>query len=369
MEKDARNRQGIAAGIVGLVCNLILGAGKLVVGFLTGSVSIVSDAANNLSDAGSGVLTVTSFALGNRAADRDHPFGHGRYEYLAGLLIGVIIAVVGVELIQSSIEKIVSPVAVTYDAASVAVLCASVAVKLGMGVFYRVRAKILRSDTLKAAAFDSFSDCAVTGGLLVTIGINRFIPYPLEGPVGLVISLLIVYGGIRLILGTVNRLLGRGGDKETNDKLRAIVLSDPMIVGCHDLRVHDYGPTCKIASVHAEFDRDLSITDAHGILDKLERRALDELGIELVIHCDPVGTADANLLRLRRAVDDVVRVYPSVSVHDLDIDYNARRVGLHLLAPERMKELPRIREMIAGAVTGVLGEGYSVSVTYDVSDE
>lgn len=369
MKEESRNRQGIITGLIGLMCNLLLGAGKLTVGLITGSVSVVSDAANNLSDAGSGALTVTSFALGNRAADRDHPFGHGRYEYIAGLLIGVIITVVGAELVFGSIEKIRNPVSVSYDAVAVSVLAVSVGVKVAMGIFYRIRAAAIRSDTLKAAAFDSFSDCAVTGGLLITIFINKYVSYPLEGPVGLVISLLIVTGGIKLALGTVNRLLGRGGDAETNRRLRDIVFSDPLIVGCHDLRVHDYGPTCKLASIHAEFERDLSITDAHEVIDRLEHRAMDELGIELVIHCDPVSTSDSNLTRLRRAIDDVVRVYSSVSVHDVKIDYNARQAEMHLSAPEKLKELGRIREMIEGAVTGVMGEGYSVRIINDVSEE
>lgn len=363
--KNERNKQGVRTGLIGLICNLLLGGGKLVTGLLTGSVSLISDAANNLSDAGSSALTVTSFALGNRAADRGHPYGHGRYEYIAGLLIGVIVIIVGVELITSSIEKIVRPVAVAYGAAAIAVMAASVAVKLGMGVMYRVRARKIGSDTLRAAAFDSFSDCIVTGGLLLAVFVNRYVAYPLEGPVGLVISLIIVLGGFKLVLGTINRLLGVS-DPETGRKLKAIVLSDPMIVGTHDLRVHDYGPNCQIASIHAEFEHDISITDAHEVIDRLERRAADELGVELVIHCDPLAGSDVTLNRLRRAVWEVTRLYSDVGVHDLEIDYNAHAVSMHLSLPDKDRSNGRLPEMLEGAVLSVVGEGYEVRIFEEV---
>lgn len=367
MERNERSKQGIVTGIIGLVCNLLLGGGKLVCGILTGSVSILSDAANNLSDAGSNVLTVTSFALGNRAADKNHPFGHGRYEYIAGLLIGVIILVVGVELIVSSVEKIVAPVAVTYSMTATVLLGVSIAVKLGMGVFYSVRAKRLGSATLRAAAFDSFSDCAVTAGLLIAVIASRYCPYPLDGPAGLVISVIIVAGGVKLVLDTVNSLLGRGGDADTNRKIREIVTGDPAVVGMHDLHVHDYGPSCKLASVHAEFDRDMSITDAHGIIDRMERKAEEELGIELVIHVDPIDDRDVLLGRLRNAVGDVTRLYAGVGAHDVEIDHNAHVVRMHVTLPDRKKD-DRLRELLEGAVAGALGEGYALELTEDVCE-
>lgn len=363
---DKRQKSGILTGVVGLVLNVFLGAGKLAAGLLTGSVSILSDAANNLSDAGSSVMTVFSFALGGRAADRDHPYGHGRYEYIASMLIGVIIVAVGVQLVTSSISKIAHPVRVEYNALAIAVLAVSVAVKLGMGGFYLYRAKKIRSDTLKAAAFDSFSDVCVTGGLIVTIVMNRFVAYPLEGVVGLVISLIIIFGGIKLLLSTVNRLLGRGADDETVRMLTEIVLDGDLIVGVHDLRVHDYGPNRKIASIHAEFDRNVTITEAHEVIDALEHKAYDDMGVELVIHCDPIDSSDVTLNRIRHAIDDIIRVYPGASIHDLDIHYAEHRVDLHLSIPEAVKhEAEHIRELIEGAVAAVIC-GCEVNIVTDI---
>ena len=352
-----------------MALNVMLGAAKLAVVLIAGSVSIVSDAANNLSDAGSSAMTVVSFALGGRGADKEHPYGHGRYEYIATLLIGVIIIVVGFQLILSSIGKIITPMRVEYDAIALAVLGASIAVKLFMGVFYLVRGKKLGSDMLRAASFDSFSDVAVTSGLLVAVVINLFVAYPLEGIVGLLISLFIVFGGVKLLLSTVGRLLGRGGDPDTEKRLRAIILGGDLVVGVHDLRVHDYGPNRKLASAHAEFEGDVSVREAHAVLDALEHKAYEETGVELVLHCDPIETGDVTLNRIRHAIEDVLRVYPNAGMHDLDIHYAERRVDLHICLPAPFKaQAAHVREQVEIAVQNIL-EGFTLQAVIDLQYE
>lgn len=364
-----RQKSGILSGVIGIALNVALGAAKLAAGLITGSVSVLSDAANNLSDAGSSVMTVVSFALGSRGADREHPYGHGRYEYIASLLIGVIILFVGIQLVVSSIAKIVEPVRVEYGAAAVSILAVSIAVKLFMGVFYRLRGRKICSDTLKAASFDSFSDALVTAGLLTTVVINRFVAYPLEGAVGLAISVIIIIGGVKLLLSTVGRLLGQGADPEIEKKLSDIVLEGDLVVGVHDLHVHDYGPERKIATLHAEFDRNISISEAHEVIDALEHRAFAETGVELVIHCDPIDSTDVTLNRIRHAVGDILRIYPGAGMHDLDIHYRERRVDLHICLPVSLKhEAEHVRRLIEGAVAAVVKE-FSVQIVTDIQYE
>lgn len=355
--KKAREKQGVIVGLVGLLLNVFLGLSKLIIGLFSGSVSIMSDAGNNLSDAGSSLVAVFSFVLGGRKADKEHPYGHGRYEYIASLLIGAVIVFVGFQFIITSIGKIFKPQALDFSIVIVVVLALSIAVKLFMGLFYKVKSKKLNSDTIKAASFDSFSDCLVTSGVLISLIVTQFIPFNLDGYVGLVISVIIIVGGIRLISQTINKLLGKRYDKEFANKLVGIVLSDENVVGVHDLKLHDYGPNVVVASIHAEFDKNISIVDAHNVIDGIEHRALEEMGIELVVHCDPIDTDDENVCRIRRIIQDVVRLYENTSIHDLTLIESEKTISFHLRLPYRyLKEtdeiLQKLKEEIAYAFLG-----------------
>lgn len=362
---DDRQKSGILSGCIGLALNILLGAAKLAIGLITGSVSVLSDAANNLSDAGSSAMTVASFGLSGRRADRDHPYGHGRYEYIAGFLIGVVIVFVGAQFALSSIGKIITPTPIDYDAWAIAVLGLSIGVKLFMGVFYLLRGKKIGSDTLRAAAFDSFSDMAVTAGLLVSVIVGKFVAYPTEGIVGLVISIVIVIGGIKVLIDTVNRLLGRGGDSDTEKKLTELILQGDSVRGVHDLRVHDYGPNHKIATADAEMDGDMTVSEAHAVLDEIEDKAMLEYGIDLTLHCDPIDRSDVTLNRLRTAVAEVLQVYAGAGMHDLDVHYADRRIDLHITLPASLHaEFEHIRGRIREAVEQVVA-GFELSLTVD----
>lgn len=360
-----REKTGALVGVIGLFLNLFLGIGKILVGFFSGSAAIISDGANNLSDAGNCVVTVSSFILGGRKADKDHPYGHGRYEYIASLLIGMVIVVVGVQFAISSITKIQNPTPVQFSVIMAVVLCVSIVVKMFMAIFYRLKGKKINSDTLRAASMDSFSDCMVTACVLIGMALTLVAPLWLDGVIALAVSIVIIIGGLKVLLETVNRLLGKS-DAETANKIKKIILSDPLVVGTHDLRVHDYGPSTILASVHAEFDRNVSILEAHNVIDALEHKVFHELGIELVVHCDPIDSTDLKLNRIRHALKDIVRCYNSTTIHDLDIDYELNVVAFHLKMEE--SQLKKVKEHIVyqvkDAITCVLPD-FQVSIEFD----
>lgn len=365
METRGRNREGVATGLIGLLLNLLLGGGKMAVGVLSGSVAITTDAVNNFSDAAGSLVTVSSFVLGGRKADREHPYGHGRYEYIASLLIGAAIVMVGVEFAISSVQKIIHPTAVDFSAALVAVLAASIGIKLFMGAFYTVRNRRIRSDTLKAAAADSFSDSAVTAVVLLGVFLSGRLPFAADGVAGALVSLVVMAGGVKIVLSTVGRLLGRQCNADFEKRLLSIVRSDRLVVGTHDLKVHDYGPNMMLASVHAEFDKDLSITDAHRVIDELEHRAYAEMGVELVIHCDPIDTSDTLVNRVRHTVKDTLRLYEGAGMHDLGIDYGEKVVSFHICLPERYKSEERhIIEVLTREINRIVE--FSVMVEVDL---
>lgn len=369
MKKDAcdiREKTGVKTGLAGLCLNIMLGAGKLTVGILSGSVAIISDAANNLSDAGNSLVTVSSFLLGGRKADKQHPYGHGRYEYIASLLIGMIIVIVGFQFAISSVQKIISPVKVTISGLMLGVMIASIAVKMFMTVFYRIYAKKINSSTLKAASADSFFDCLVTACVIIGILLTIVLPLWVDGVVALIVSGVIVFGGVKILLETINRLLGYS-DKETADKIRLIIKENPQIIGSHDLRLHDYGPNNTLASVHAEFDRTTNIMEAHNVIDSLEHRAFDELGVELVVHCDPIDSTDLTLNRIRHNIKDVIRIYDKSSIHDLEINYNEKNVFFHMRLRERQytKQRVIITSNLQQSVQEVLPD-FEVKIEFDI---
>lgn len=365
-EIKSRGKTGMLVGFVGLVLNVLLGAGKLTVGLISGSVSIMSDAANNLSDAGNSLVTVSSFALASKKADKEHPYGHGRYEYIASLIIGVAILMVGFQFALTSIEKIIRPVATSIDLIAFIVLGVSVAVKLAMFIFYRIKGKKIKSDTLKAASFDSFSDCLVTGSIMVCLLIQPYIPFVLDGYLGLIVSLVIVIGGIKVLLETISRLLGTRCDKELYENLNNLCMCNDLIIGTHDLRVHDYGPNRMVASVHVEFSKDIHISEAHSIIDDIEKRAHRELNVELVVHCDPLVGGDRTLSRVRHTIKDIIRNYEGASMHDLSLNYEKSEVIFHIkLDNGFIKEKEYIIEQLKTAVNQIMAD-VTIQIEVDI---
>lgn len=308
---------GKLAGITGIVCNALLFLGKLITGWLAGSLSIMADAVNNLSDAASSVVTLLGFRLAQRPADKDHPYGHARYEYLSGLAVAVLILVIGVELVKSAVTKIFHPEPAVISVVTVGILIASIAVKLWMSGFFASLGKRIRSTTLRASSVDSRNDVLATSAVLVSCLIQFFFDVNLDGYVGLAVALFILWSGVNIAKETISPLLGKQADPALVEKLTEMMLSHDKILGIHDLLIHDYGPGQCFASVHAELDDQEDPVACHDVIDHIERQAYEQLNVHLVIHFDPVAVGDAQREEMRETVEEIIHsLNPQLSMHD-----------------------------------------------------
>ena len=315
-----REKYGVLAGAVGILLNLLLSAGKLFAGLATGSISITADAFNNLSDAGSSVVTLVGFKLAGQKADAGHPFGHGRAEYLAGLFVSLMILLVGVELGKSSIEKILRPEAVDFSLVSVAILGAAILVKLWMGRFNRALGKQIGSAAMEATAVDSLTDAAATAAVLAGTLVSRFAHVNIDGWMGLAVAVFILRSGWGAAKDTINPLLGERPDPELVRDIRDLVLSHPQVAGMHDLIIHDYGPGRRLCSFHAEVPQDADILAAHDAIDHIEREIQEKFGIETTVHMDPIATDDEKVNQLRLQVSALAQaVEPEMTIHDFRV--------------------------------------------------
>lgn len=324
-----RSAIGSMAGITGMVCNALLFAGKLICGLIAGSVSIIADAANNLSDAASSGITFLGFRLARRPADADHPYGHARYEYLSALVVAMMILLLGVELAKSAVGKIIAPQAPAVSWLTVAILVASIAVKLWLWRFYTLLGKRIDSQVLAAAGVDSRNDCIATLGVLAGVLAERLFSFPVDGWIGLGVALFILWSGIGIARETVSSLLGQRADPELTEKISRLVLSHEKILGIHDLLVHDYGPGQCFASVHAELSAGEEPLVCHDIIDDIECDALNELNVHLVIHYDPVEVNDEERRQMHLQVEEIAQnIHPGLSVHDFRIVRGAKQTKL-----------------------------------------
>lgn len=334
--KDADNTEnpavhtsiGKMAGFTGICCNILLFLGKLLAGLLSGSVSILADAINNLSDAGSSLVTLLGFYLAQRPADKEHPYGHARYEYLSGLVVSTLILVIGLELGKSSFEKVLHPQPILATPVVWGVLTVSLCLKLWMSHFFRTLGARIRSVTLTAASADSRNDVIATAGVLLGYIVSSLFGVNVDGIVGLGIAAFILWSGIGIARDTISPLLG-ARDPELVKKLSALVLSHEKVLGIHDLLVHDYGPGQCFASVHAELSAEENPLACHDIIDDIEQDAWERLNVHLVIHYDPVMTNDAEWSRMRTLTEGWVRqVNPRLSIHDFRMVRSARQTKL-----------------------------------------
>ncbi len=328
-DPEMRSQVGSLAGITGIVCNVLLFVGKLIIGWLTGAVSIMADAMNNLADAASSVVTLLGFRLAKRPADADHPYGHARYEYLSALVVSVLVLFIGVELAKTAIEKIVRPQMPAFSTATLIVLLCSIGLKLWMSRFYAKLGKYIHSGALQATAVDCCNDCIATTGVLVACLIGNFFDVNIDGWLGLLIALLILWSGIKIARETISPLLGKQADRELVAKLSELVLSHQQVLGIHDLLVHDYGPGQCYASVHAELNAETDPLYCHDIIDDIECDALRELNVKLVIHYDPVVLSDGEWSEMRGVVENIVKaIEPTLSVHDFRLVRGAKQTKL-----------------------------------------
>ena len=315
-----RQAVGMRASVVGIALNTLLCAAKAAIGLAAGSISIVADAVNNLSDAASNIISLLGFKLASKPADAGHPYGHGRYEYLAGLSVAVLVLVVGVELARGSVDKLLNPAPVEYSAVLVAVLLLSIAVKLWMMLFNAQVGKEIDSGVLAAASVDSRNDVITTAAVLAAAGVSYFTGFELDGWVGLAVAAFILWSGVELVRDAVDPLLGKPADPETIKLIENKMLSHKGILGIHDLIVHDYGPGRVFASIHAEVDSSVDILTSHELIDAIEQDFLKNEGLAVVIHLDPIVTSDARVSKLRKWIsEDVAQIDPRLSIHDLRI--------------------------------------------------
>ena len=313
-----RAAYGNLASWVGICCNLLLCAGKFAAGLLSGSISIAADAVNNLSDASSSVVSLIGFKLGARPADEEHPYGHARFEYLAGLAVAVMVLVIGVELGKSSLEKVLHPAPVTFSWVAMGVLAASIVVKLWMALFNRTLGQRIHSSSLIATAADSRNDVLTTGAVLVASLISHFANVELDGWMGLAVAAFILYSGVGLIKDTIDPLLGLAPDAELVRHIHDKIMSYPGVLGTHDLMVHDYGPGRQFASVHVELAAEGDVMDSHELIDDIERDFLKNDRLPVVIHFDPIVTSDARVGDMRCWLAEAVKtIDPALSIHDL----------------------------------------------------
>ncbi len=285
---EVREAYGTLGGVLGIVCNLILFAIKLTAGYAINSIAVVSDAFNNLSDMGSSLVSIIGARLSSKRADAEHPYGHGRAEYISALIIAFFILFFGAELLKSSVTKIFKPDAVELSAVSVGILITSVPVKLWMWHYNRVMGKKINSAILMAASKDSLNDTIATSAVIISALLAYVVPFPIDGIAGVCVSGLVIYTGIRIAHSTTDRLMGVAPDPKLTEKIEDMITGEDCVMGMHGLLIHDYGPGHKIASAHAEIPADMSLTEAHDIIDKVEHKIMSELGVDIVIHIDPI---------------------------------------------------------------------------------
>ena len=323
-----RGRCGALAGGVGIALNLLLFLGKLLSGVLTASIAITADAFNNLSDAGSSIITLVGFRLASQEADEEHPFGHGRMEYLAGLLVSLAILLVGFELGKSSVEKILRPEEVEFSWLSAAILAAAIALKLWMYFFNRELGRRLEAPSMAATAADSLSDAAATTLVLVSTLVGHWFHVQIDGYAGVLVAVFILKAGWDSAKDTLDPLLGRPMDPGLARDIDKLVLSHPNILGIHDLVYHDYGPGRAMMSFHAEVPADGDLLEIHDLIDHIERELKEKHHIETVIHMDPVVN-DQRTAGLRARVEELAReIDPVLSVHDFRITAGPRHTNL-----------------------------------------
>ena len=302
-----REQYGTLCSIISIVCNIVLVIFKLTMGAITHSIAIQADGLNNLSDVGSNLASLFGFKLANKHPDIEHPYGHGRIEYVAGLIIAFLILLVGFQALRDSVFKIIAPEKVTFTIVAVIILIVSILIKLWMAVFNRYASKKINSATLLAASQDSLNDVLATLATLISLILSLYTDLPVDGIMGAVVSIIVLKAGIEIFKDTVNPLLGMAPDKELIKELEEYILSYPEALGIHDLMMHDYGPGRKFLTLHVEVDCNDNIMATHDAMDRIERAVLDKYHILTTIHMDPIDSSDILTNELKEIVIGVVK--------------------------------------------------------------
>lgn len=370
---NIRARIGKLSGAVGIICNCLLAAGKLIVGHMTSSMSITADGLNNLSDGASSIVTLLGFKLAEKPADRKHPYGHARIEYIAGLTVAVMILFIGLELGKSSVQKFINPEPIEFSFTAVWVLCASILVKLFMMLFNLKMGRRINSNTLLATAADSRNDVMTTSAVLAASIVEHFYDVRIDGVMGIAVSLFILYSGIKLAGETMSPLLGEGANSELQKQITDYINGCPMVLGCHDLMVHDYGPGRRYASIHVEIDKNEDPMACHARIDRMERECLKNYGTHLVIHYDPVVTDDPEVNSTKRLVNTIIKVRDGrLTIHDFRMvdDGESVKMSFDMILPEDLRgQEQSIKETVEKALNSLDSKKYYADITFDMESE
>jgi cation diffusion facilitator family transporter len=318
--EKVRESYGYLAGIIGIIVNALLFAVKLSIGLISGSIAVTADAFNNLSDAASSVITIAGFKLASKPADLEHPFGHGRIEYISALIVSFMVMMVGFQFIKSSFDRIMNPTAVTFELIPFILLLISIGAKIWLSRFNKFIGKSINSSALQASSLDALGDVFTSSSVALSLLISRWTAFPIDGYIGILVALFILYSGFSLTKDTLSPLLGEAPDPELVESIKNGVLSYEHINGVHDLVIHNYGPGRCMASIHAEIPYNISVVTIHEVIDKAEKELSSKLNIFLVIHMDPINTDNKEVNKAREELETVLKKFPVVkSMHDFRI--------------------------------------------------
>lgn len=338
LSREIRTRCGIVSGVVGIACNILLVIVKITLAILSGSIAVAADAINNLSDAGSGVITIAGFRISSRPPDAEHPFGHGRTEYVAGLVVSLLIVGLGITFLKDAVCSLITPRKLNYNLITIIFFFATTLVKCWLFFFYRHVAKLINSSVIRAAAIDSLSDCA--GTLLVTsaLVISRYTGIHLDGYAGIIVSLMILWGGVNVLKETVSKLLGEPPDATLVEDIKRIILSSPGIDGVHDIMIHNYGESSYYVTAHAEISSEGDRFSAHDILENAEIEVGKHLPVHLLLHGDPYNKTNPEVIGWRSKMENVVSMFDGeFKLYDFrllrDSDGKVTALSFHMLIP------------------------------------
>lgn len=324
-----RTAYGVLASVVGIICNVLLFVVKFVIGFLVHSVSVMADAFNNLSDAGSSIISFVGVKIASKPADEEHPFGHGRMEYISALVVSFLVLEVGFTFLKDSFGKIKSPEVMNFQMISVIILVLSIGVKLWLGLFNQKLGKRIDSKVMMAVFTDSMGDVLTTSVTILSLLVFHFTGYNIDGFVGIGVALVVMWAGVGIAKDTLEPLLGEAVNPEVFQKIKAFVESYDGVVGSHDLIVHNYGPNRSMASIHAEVPNNVSIEASHEVIDRIERDAMENLGIFLVVHMDPIEIEDEHVVKIRNSASSLIaQIDENCSIHDFRVVDGQHQINL-----------------------------------------
>ncbi|MCQ2466153.1 MAG: cation diffusion facilitator family transporter [Clostridia bacterium] len=364
-----RNDYGKFSSVMGIIFNVILFTIKLIAGLLSGSVAIVADAVNNLSDASSSIISFIGFKLASKPADADHPYGHGRYEHISALLVACLVLAIGIEILKSSIEKIIHPTDINASIITIVILVISILVKLYMMYFNTKTGKLIKSKTLIATAQDSRNDVISTGAVLLSIIISFAFNLNLDGIMGVLVAIFILVSGLMLVKDTLDPILGIAPEPETVKTISDLISSYEYVLGIHDLIIHDYGPGNTFASVHCEVDSKIDVLLAHDQIDNIERDVFEKTNIHLVIHYDPIVTDDGITMEIREKINTIVKgIKSNMSIHDVRVVPGPTHTNIvfDIVVPHDVTYTQKeLRQMITSEVRKI-NPKYICVITFDL---